>query len=165
MWSVFPLVRKYLKGATASSLNETRLCFEEMKTRAHVYSPVYFEDEFEELMDYSSHIVFNSINQFKKYYPETLKADHYISCGLRVNPEYSDVATDLYNPSAAGSRLGIGSDEFPDELPPSGRRPVEPHCSKSGVTRKDTDRDRRQRRVCRPHRKSHCQSGQKRKYR
>jgi carboxynorspermidine decarboxylase len=117
MWSAFPLVRQYLKGATASSLFEARLCFEEMKTRAHVYSPVYFENEFEELMGYSSHIVFNSINQFQKFYPETKKAKHHISCGIRVNPEFSDVGTDLYNPSAAGSRLGIGSDEFPEELP------------------------------------------------
>lgn len=117
MWSVFPLVRKYLSGATASSLFEARLCFEEMKTLAHVYSPVYFESEFVELMSYSSHIVFNSINQFQKYYQETKKADHPISCGIRVNPEFSDVGTDLYNPSAAGSRLGVGSAEFPDELP------------------------------------------------
>jgi carboxynorspermidine decarboxylase len=117
MWSVFPLVRQYLKGATASSLNEARLCFEEMKTKAHVYSPVYLENEFEEMMGYSSSIVFNSFNQFHKFYPETRKADHPISCGIRVNPEYSDVETDFYNPSAAGSRLGVGSDEFPDELP------------------------------------------------
>jgi carboxynorspermidine decarboxylase len=68
-------------------------------------------------MGYSSSIVFNSFNQFHKFYPETRKADHPISCGIRVNPEYSDVETDLYNPSAAGSRLGVGSDEFPDELP------------------------------------------------
>ena len=117
MWSAFPLVRKYLSGATASSLFEARLCFEEMKTLAHVYSPVYFESEFKELMSYSSHIVFNSINQFNKFYPETKKADHPISCGIRVNPEFSDVGTDLYNPSAAGSRLGVGSAEFPNELP------------------------------------------------
>lgn len=117
MWSTFPLVREYLSGATASSLFEARLCFEEMNTRAHVYSPVYFEDEFDELMSYSSHVVFNSVNQFQKFYPETKKADHHISCGIRVNPEYSDVETDLYNPSAAGSRLGVGVDEFPDELP------------------------------------------------
>ena len=117
MWSAFPLVRKYLNGATASSLNEARLCFEEMKTRAHVYSPVYFEDEFEELISYSSHVVFNSLNQFQKFYGETKKTDHPISCGIRVNPEYSDVETDLYNPSAAGSRLGVGSDEFPGKLP------------------------------------------------
>ena len=117
MWSAFSLVREYLNGATASSLFEAKLCFEEMNTRAHVYSPVYFENEFEELMKYSSHIVFNSISQFQKFYPETINADHPISCGIRVNPEFSDVGTDLYNPSAPGSRLGVGSDEFPEILP------------------------------------------------
>jgi carboxynorspermidine decarboxylase len=117
MWSAFPLVRQYLKGATASSLNEARLCFDEMKTRAHVYSPVYFENEFNQLLGYTSHMVFNSVSQFEKYYAKTQQADHKISCGIRVNPEYSDVETDLYNPSASGSRLGLGSAEFPDELP------------------------------------------------
>jgi carboxynorspermidine decarboxylase len=117
MWSTFPLVRQYIKGATASSLHEARLCFEEMKTRAHVYSPVYFEDEFDELLKYSSHIVFNSFSQYEKFYHRTLQADHPISCGIRVNPEYSDVKTDLYNPGAKGSRLGSGSDTFPAELP------------------------------------------------
>jgi carboxynorspermidine decarboxylase len=117
MWSAFPTVRKYLSGATASSLFEARLCFEEMKTRAHTYSPVYLENEFEELMTYSSHIVFNSFNQFTKHYTKTQNAGHKISCGIRVNPEYSDVETDLYNPSAAGSRLGVGIDDFPDKLP------------------------------------------------
>ncbi len=117
MWSTFPMVRKYLSGATASSLYEARLCFEEMKTRAHVYAPVYFESEFEELLHYTSHLVFNSLNQFHKFYPKTLQADHPVSCGIRVNPEFSDVGTDLYNPSATGSRLGVGSNEFPEELP------------------------------------------------
>ncbi|WP_321995295.1 carboxynorspermidine decarboxylase [Draconibacterium orientale] len=117
MWSAFPIVCEYLKGATASSLYEARLCFEEMKTRAHLYSPVYLDHEFDELMSYSSHIVFNSVKQFEKYYQRTQTAGHKISCGIRVNPEYSDVGTDLYNPSAPGSRLGIGSNEMPDELP------------------------------------------------
>ncbi|HYQ58255.1 MAG TPA: carboxynorspermidine decarboxylase [Draconibacterium sp.] len=117
MWSAFPFVREYLKGATASSLYEARLCFEEMKTRAHLYAPVYLDHEFDELMSYSSHIVFNSVKQFEKYYQRTQSAGHKISCGIRVNPEYSDVGTDLYNPSAPGSRLGVGSDEMPDELP------------------------------------------------
>jgi carboxynorspermidine decarboxylase len=117
MWSTFPLVRQYIKGATASSLYEARLCFEEMRTRAHVYAPVYFEDEFDELLKYSSHIVFNSFSQYEKFYPRTQQAGHPISCGIRVNPEYSDVQTDLYNPGAKGSRLGAGSDTFPVELP------------------------------------------------
>jgi carboxynorspermidine decarboxylase len=68
--------KKYLTGATASSLYEARLCYEEMKTRAHVYAPVYFENEFDELLQYTSHIVFNSFNQFKKFYPKTLQAGH-----------------------------------------------------------------------------------------
>ena len=117
MWSAFPIVRQYLKGATASSLNEARLCFEEMKTLAHTYSPVYLENEFDELMAYSSHIVFNSFNQFNKFYERTKTTAHPISCGIRVNPEFSDVETALYNPSAAGSRLGVGIDQMPDELP------------------------------------------------
>lgn len=117
MWSAFPLVRQYVKGATASSLFEAKLCYEEMKTRAHVYSPVYKEAEFDELLTYTSHIVFNSVAQFTKFYSKTKNAEHPISCGLRVNPEFSDVGTDLYNPSAVGSRLGIGSEEFPAQLP------------------------------------------------
>ncbi len=117
MWSTFPMVRKYLKGATASSLFEARLCFEEMQCLAHTYAPVYPEQAFDELLQYSSHLVFNSVGQYEKYAERVQKADHKISCGLRVNPEYSDVATDLYNPSAPGSRLGIGSKEFPDVLP------------------------------------------------
>ncbi len=117
MWSAFPLIRKYLEGAAASSLNEARLCFEEMKAFAFTYSPVYSDDEFDELLKYSGHIVFNSVNQYKKYYKRTLRAGRHISCGIRVNPEFSDVKTDLYNPGAAGSRLGVGSAEFPDELP------------------------------------------------
>ena len=117
MWSTFPLVRQYLHGSAASSLNEARLCFEEMKTRAQVYAPVYFDDEFDELVNYSRHIVFNSFNQFHQFYCRTQQASHPISCGIRVNPEYSDVGTDLYNPSAAGSRLGVGSREMPGNLP------------------------------------------------
>lgn len=117
MWASFPLVREYINGATASSLFEARLCFEEMKTRAHVYAPVYLDHEFDELASYSSHIVFNSIAQFQKHYSKTRNRDHSISCGLRVNPEYSDVKTDLYNPASPTSRLGILREHLPDELP------------------------------------------------
>ena len=117
MWSAFPIVREYINGATASSLFEARLCFEEMKTKAHVYAPAYIENTFNELMQYSSHITFNSLAQFQKYYPQTKEALHNISCGIRVNPEYSDVKTDLYNPSSPKSRLGVLRDFFPDELP------------------------------------------------
>jgi carboxynorspermidine decarboxylase len=116
MWSAFPIVREYINGATASSLFEARLCFEEMKTKAHVYAPAYAENQFNELMEYSSHITFNSLAQFQKYYPQTKEAPHSISCGIRVNPEYSDVKTDLYNPSSPKSRLFVLKEFLPEKL-------------------------------------------------
>jgi carboxynorspermidine decarboxylase len=121
MWSSFPLVRQYLDGATASSLYEARLCFEEMKTLSHTYAAVYFPDDFEEIMSYSSHISFNSLSQFHRYYPSVKKwnktGKHRISCGIRINPEFSVVETDLYNPSKAGSRLGEDLKNFNGALP------------------------------------------------
>ncbi len=117
MWSVFPLVRKYLKGATASSLHEARLCFEEMESKAYTYSPAYIPSEFDELMKYSQHITFNSINQFHLYKEKIARHTSPISCGIRVNPEFSEVETDLYNPCAPGSRLGETIDAFKDGLP------------------------------------------------
>lgn len=115
MYSTFPMVREYLAGATASSLHEARLAFEEMKCKAHVYSPAYLESEWEELTDYSSHISFNSINQLKQFGERA--RDKGISCGLRINPQYSEVETDMYNPCIAGSRLGITRNQLGDTLP------------------------------------------------
>ena len=115
MWSVFPIVREYIPGSTASSLAEARLAYEEMKNKAHTYAPAYSDQEFSEIMSYSSHITFNSLSQFRKFYPQTIGKN--ISCGLRVNPEYSDVETDLYNPCAPGSRLGIVADLLDEDLP------------------------------------------------
>ncbi len=117
MWSIFPLVRKYLRGAAASSLYEARLCWEEMKNRAHVYSPAYSDADFDELLNYTSHLVFNSFSQYRQFFSRTQKANHAVSCGIRVNPEYSEVKTGLYNPATAGSRLGVGRNEFPLEIP------------------------------------------------
>jgi carboxynorspermidine decarboxylase len=101
----FPLVKQYLAGATASSLHEARLAFEEMGVKPHVYSPAYLESEWVELSSYAGHITFNSLNQFHQYKERALAAG--ISCGLRINPEYAEVDTDMYNPCIAGSRLGI----------------------------------------------------------
>jgi carboxynorspermidine decarboxylase len=101
----FPLVKQYLAGATASSLHEARLAFEEMGVRPHVYSPAYLESEWAELSSYAGHITFNSLNQYHQYKERALVAG--ISCGLRINPEYAEVDTDMYNPCIAGSRLGI----------------------------------------------------------
>jgi carboxynorspermidine decarboxylase len=118
MWSVFPVVREYVTGASASSLNEARLCFEEMKVKAHTYAPAFKPSEFQEILSYSSHVVFNSLSQFERHIDEVKGYPEKISVGLRVNPEFSEVEPLIYNACAPGSRLGITSDLLPDVLPP-----------------------------------------------
>jgi carboxynorspermidine decarboxylase len=108
----FPLVKQYLAGATASSLHEARLAFEEMGVKPHVYSPAYLESEWEELASYAGHITFNSLNQYHQYKDRAHASG--ISCGLRINPEYAEVETDMYNPCVAGSRLGIRRSDLGD---------------------------------------------------
>jgi len=115
MWSVFPIVREYIPHSTASSLAEARLAFEEMGSPAHTYGPAYTDKEFPAIMNCSSHITFNSLSQFERFYPQTQFNN--ISCGLRINPEFSDVETDLYNPCAPGSRLGVVAGLLGDKLP------------------------------------------------
>ncbi len=118
MWSTFPMVRQYLAGATASSLHEARLCMELMGHLAHTYAPVYLPDELAEMLKYTSHLSFNSLSQYERHYPAVRKfLNHPISCGLRVNPEYSEVETELYNPCAPGTRLGILAEQLDDKLP------------------------------------------------
>ena len=117
MWSTFPMIKQYLKGATASSLNEARLIFEEMGVEAHTYCPVFFEEEMDELLHYSSHISFNSMNQYERFREKVKSSPKPISMGLRINPEYSEVETDLYNPAIPGSRLGITRNQLPEKIP------------------------------------------------
>lgn len=114
MWKMFPLVGKYLSGATASSLHEARLIYEEMGQKAHTYAPAYRPDEFDEILGYSNHITFNTKTEFERYQARIPKG---ISIGLRVNPGYSPVETDLYNPAVAGSRLGEWPTVFNDKWP------------------------------------------------
>ncbi|MBP1677356.1 MAG: carboxynorspermidine decarboxylase [Bacteroidetes bacterium] len=115
MWSVFPIVREYIPYSTASSLAEARLAYEEMGSPAHTYGPAYTDREFPEIVKCSSHITFNSLSQFERFYPQT--QFYNVSCGLRINPEFSDVETDLYNPCAPGSRLGVVAGLLGDQLP------------------------------------------------
>lgn len=117
MWSVFPIVHEYIRYSTASSVAEAQLAFEEMGNPAHTYAPVYSDKEFPTILKYSSHITFNSLAQFEHFHPQTKQAEHAISCGLRINPEFSSVGTDLYNPCSLGSRLGITADQLGDRLP------------------------------------------------
>ncbi len=117
MWSAFPIVREYVKGATASSLNEAILCYEEMGVKAHTYAAAFIPSEFDQIMDISSHITFNSIGQYHQFKDKVKSHPAKISCGIRVNPEWSDVKTELYNPAAPSSRLGELHENFKGVLP------------------------------------------------
>ncbi|MDT8886796.1 carboxynorspermidine decarboxylase [Aquirufa regiilacus] len=114
-YHVFPTVKQYLSGATASSLHEARLAFEEMGNKCHAYTPAYLPAEFEEFMSYASHMTFNSLNQVAQFASQATSKG--ISCGIRINPEYAEVETDMYNPCIAGSRLGIRRSDLGDRLP------------------------------------------------
>ena len=115
MWSTFPLVKKYLDGATASSLHEAMLCNEEFRQKAHLCAPVYLESEIEKITDIASHITFNSIQQFYRFRDQAVRKG--LKMAIRINPEYSEVGTELYNPCVPGSRLGVTSTEMGKSLP------------------------------------------------
>ena len=117
VWKAFPIIREYIRYSTASSPWEAQLALEEMGSKAHTYSPAYIEKDFPTIKACSSHITFNSLAQFHRFYQDTLNNPTKISCGLRINPEYSEVETDLYNPAAPGSRLGIVCEELGNDLP------------------------------------------------
>ncbi|HHX12659.1 MAG TPA: carboxynorspermidine decarboxylase [Clostridiales bacterium] len=107
MYCVYPLIGKYLSGTTASSLFEAKLGAEEMGKEVHIFSPAYKDEEFDEILFLCDHIVFNSLHQRNKYKDKVLAYEKPISCGLRINPEYSEIETDMYNPCFPGSRFGI----------------------------------------------------------
>lgn len=127
MWRSFSIFREYITHSTASSLYEARLAFEEFGSKAHTYSPAYTEQEFAEIKRCSSHITFNSLSQFERFYPMVNTSEEKLSCGIRINPEYSEVETDLYNPCAPGTRFGITADLLPVELP-TGIEGFHCHC-------------------------------------
>lgn len=118
MHSVFPLVGKYLHGVTSSSLFEARLGFEEMRKEVHIYAPAYIEEEFDEILRYCDHIVFNSFDQWNRFKGRVKNAgSKKIECGIRINPEYSEIETEIYNPCYQYSRLGVTLSNFqPQEL-------------------------------------------------
>ena len=114
-YSTYPLIGKYLYGVTSSSLFEARLGYEEMGKEVHIYAPAYRDDEIDEIIKYSDHIVFNSFNQWNKFKDKIKNAHKKIECGLRINPEYSEVDTEIYDPCSKNSRLGITLDNFKEE--------------------------------------------------
>ena len=133
LWKTFPIFREYITHTTASSPYEARLAKEEFGSPAHTYSPAYTKDTFEEILSNSSHITFNSLSQYEAFFPMVEKWNEKhaekerISCGLRVNPEHSHIETDLYNPTAPGSRFGVISDQLPERLP-AGIEGFHCHC-------------------------------------
>lgn len=117
MWSSFPLIGQYLKGGAASSLHEARLIHEEMRGEVHTYCPVFLEEELDAMLRFSSHLTFNSLAQYRRYKDRVLGFGKEVSVGLRINPEYSEVETELYNPAMPNSRLGITAAEMEGTLP------------------------------------------------
>jgi len=113
-WRSFPIIAEYLPGATASSLNEARLAKEEMGKEVHVFAPAYEDGEIDQILSLADHITFNSFSQWTRFRDKALQAG--VSCGIRVNPQYSTVETDLYNPCGKFSRLGVTETEFKPEL-------------------------------------------------
>lgn len=113
-WRSFPIIAEYLPGATASSLNEARLAKEEMGKEVHVFAPAYEDSEIDEILKYADHITYNSFSQWQRFKDKTIASK--ISAGIRVNPEFSTVETDIYNPCGLHSRLGVTEAEFKPEL-------------------------------------------------
>lgn len=115
MWKLFDITRRYIPYSTASSLSEARLAYDKLGSKAHTFAPVYSDKEIEQIAECSSHITFNSLTQYERH--RDIVEKHNVSCGLRINPEYSGVETDLYNPCSPGSRFGITRDKMPARLP------------------------------------------------
>ena len=112
-YAVYPLISKYLCGATASGLFEARLCHEEMPGREnHIFSPAFREEDFPEILSICDHIVFNSIRQLELFGARAKEAG--LQVGLRINPQISTQPAEhaIYDPCAKGSRLGVTLDEF-----------------------------------------------------
>ena len=111
MFRVYPLIGQYISGCTASGLYEAKLGFEEMKKENHVFSPAYKEEDFDEILSYCDHIIFNSVNQLCKFKEKCQKAGK--SFGLRINPQCSTQGDHaIYDPCAPGSRLGVTADKL-----------------------------------------------------
>lgn len=117
LWKTFPIIREYISSTTASSLSEARLAYEEFGTPAHTFSPAYTDSEIGQIAECSSHLTFNSLSQYERMAAKARSANGNLSFGLRVNPEYSEISTLLYNPCAPGTRFGISADKLPATLP------------------------------------------------
>lgn len=128
LWRTFPIFREYISHTTASSPYEARLAFEEFGTKAHTYSPAYEDDTFDTILRCSSHISFNSLTQYSHFVSKVKgQGPEAPSIGLRINPEHSEIETELYNPCAPGSRFGVLASQLPEQLP-DGIEGFHSHC-------------------------------------
>lgn len=122
LWKTFPIIAEYFKASTASSLNEMRLSLEFLGNEVHSYCPVYTEKSFPQFLEGSTHITFNSLSQFNRFYSQIeaynkANPEKKVSAGLRVNPHCSVIETDIYNPCVPGSRFGEKAENLKDGLP------------------------------------------------
>lgn len=117
LWKTFNVIGEYFRGSTASSLNEMKLSLEYLGNDVHAYCPVYTDESFPEFLDGCSHITFNSLAQFRRFYPLMHASERKVSAGLRVNPHCSVIETDIYNPCVPGSRFGEKTENLRDGLP------------------------------------------------
>lgn len=116
MFRLYSLIGQYLDGTTASGLYEAKLGKEEMQGETHIYAPAYKPEEFDGIAAICDHIVFNSFQQWQQFRPRVEASGRHISCGIRINPEYSEIETDIYNPCFTGSRLGTTLSRFDESL-------------------------------------------------
>ena len=117
LWKTFPIFREYITATTASSLWEAELAYKEFGTPAHTYSPAYTDNDIDDMARMSSHLTFNSLSQYERFHTRVRAINKDLEIGLRINPEYSEVETLIYNPCAPGTRFGIRNNALPTQLP------------------------------------------------
>ena len=122
LWKTFDIFKEYICSTTASSPFEAKLANDYFGSLAHTYSPAYEENTINTILECSKCITFNSISQYSRFYDKikdwnSNPANHNISAGIRINPERSEIATDIYNPCAPGTRFGISASDMPANLP------------------------------------------------
>lgn len=132
LWKTFDIFKEYICSTTASSPFEAKLANDYFGSLAHTYSPAYEENTFNTILECSKCITFNSLSQYSRFYDKikdwnSNPANHNISAGIRINPERSEIATDIYNPCAPGTRFGISASDMPANLP-DGMEGFHCHC-------------------------------------
>lgn len=114
-FATFPMMAEYLDGTCASGLHEAMLGRKEFRKEVHTFSAAYRPSEIASIVSHSDSVIFNSFYQLEQYAARARKGGCEI--GLRVNPGYAEVETEIYNPCAPYSRLGIVHLVFRKEFP------------------------------------------------